>query len=121
MADFGRSDRNCQECSKVHYSIFGTDDCNDYDEISSDDDKDNGHNFQSYHSGLDNCSVLLVYLLGLSYHPTHDYTTRREDESRHLVWFTYRSDFEEIAPYGITSDAGYVFLVKISILCVMFI
>jgi len=27
--------------------------------------------------------------------------------STHLIWFTYRHDFREIAPYGYTSDAGW--------------
>lgn len=86
---------------------FGSDDEHDDDESISDTDD---HEYPPYHSGAvsftPNHSNPLLYVLGLSYHPTHDYTIRREDESRHLIWFTYRSEFEEIAPYGIKSDAG---------------
>eukprot|EP00562_Extubocellulus_spinifer_P002509 CAMPEP_0178478276 /NCGR_PEP_ID=MMETSP0696-20121128/4576_1 /TAXON_ID=265572 /ORGANISM="Extubocellulus spinifer, Strain CCMP396" /LENGTH=741 /DNA_ID=CAMNT_0020105639 /DNA_START=46 /DNA_END=2271 /DNA_ORIENTATION=+ len=46
------------------------------------------------------------YLLGRSYHPVHDFATRRDDESS-LLWMTYRRDFPIINPYGITSDAGW--------------
>jgi len=47
-----------------------------------------------------------TYLLGRSYHPILDYALCRNDESS-LFWFTYRCDFPEIKPYGITSDAGW--------------
>jgi len=46
------------------------------------------------------------HLLGKTYHTLHDYDARRSDESA-LFWFTYRCDFPCIAPYGITSDAGW--------------
>lgn len=46
------------------------------------------------------------YVLGKSYHPIHDYTERRSDESS-LFWFTYRCNFPSIQPYGMTSDAGW--------------
>jgi cysteine protease ATG4 len=45
-------------------------------------------------------------VLGKTYHPINDYSQRRDDESS-LFWFTYRCDFQEIAPYNITSDAGW--------------
>lgn len=47
-----------------------------------------------------------IHLLGRSYHPVKDYAPRRDFETS-LYWFTYRCDFPEIAPYGITSDAGW--------------
>lgn len=46
------------------------------------------------------------YVLGKTYHPDIDLRTKREDECT-LFWFTYRADFPEIKPYGITSDAGW--------------
>jgi len=50
--------------------------------------------------------VLMTYILGKIYHPVHGLHSRRDDESS-LFWFTYRCDFPEIAPYNITSDAGW--------------
>ena len=50
--------------------------------------------------------VLHTHILGKRYHPIHDYASRRDDETS-LFWFTYRSDFPEIKPYGIHSDAGW--------------
>jgi cysteine protease ATG4 len=47
-----------------------------------------------------------IHLAGKSYHPIHDYATRREDESN-LFWFTYRCDFPRLNPYNLTSDAGW--------------
>lgn len=47
-----------------------------------------------------------IHLLGKKYHPILDYSLRREDESS-LFWFSYRCDFPEIKPNGITSDAGW--------------
>jgi len=47
-----------------------------------------------------------TYILGKTYHPIHDYTVRRDDESM-LFWFTYRAEFNEIKPYAIRSDAGW--------------
>jgi cysteine protease ATG4 len=47
-----------------------------------------------------------INLLGKKYHPILDYTLRREDETN-LFWFSYRCDFTEIKPEGITSDAGW--------------
>jgi cysteine protease ATG4 len=49
---------------------------------------------------------LKTHVLGRTYHPINDYSPRRDDESS-LFWFTYRCDFPEIAPYNITSDAGW--------------
>lgn len=40
----------------------------------------------------------------------HVYKDRKEvydKTSSHLMWFTYRHDFRELAPYGYTSDAGW--------------
>ena len=48
----------------------------------------------------------LIHVLGKSYHPVNDYAERRTDECS-LLWFTYRCDFPEIAPYRITTDAGW--------------
>jgi cysteine protease ATG4 len=48
----------------------------------------------------------VIYLLGKSYDPIHDYAPRRTDESS-LFWFTYRINFPEIVPYRITTDAGW--------------
>jgi cysteine protease ATG4 len=47
-----------------------------------------------------------AYLLGRRYDYLGDVSLRRSDESS-LLWFTYRCDFPEIAPYGITTDAGW--------------
>ena len=47
-----------------------------------------------------------IFLLGKHYHPITDYKSRRMDETS-LFWFTYRSDFPEIRPYRITTDAGW--------------
>ena len=47
-----------------------------------------------------------TYILGKTYHPINDYHAKRDDEAN-LFWFTYRCDFLEIKPYGITSDAGW--------------
>jgi cysteine protease ATG4 len=47
-----------------------------------------------------------IYILGKAYHPIHDYSAKRTDEAT-LLWFTYRCDFPEIAPYRITTDAGW--------------
>lgn len=47
-----------------------------------------------------------IHVLGKTYHPFNDYSLRKADESS-LFWFTYRCDFPDIAPYGITSDAGW--------------
>ena len=47
-----------------------------------------------------------IHLLGKIYHPILDYSLRREDETN-LLWFSYRCDFPEIKPDGITSDAGW--------------
>jgi cysteine protease ATG4 len=47
-----------------------------------------------------------IHLLGKTYHPVHDYHVRKGYEAS-LFWFTYRCDFPEIAPYKITSDAGW--------------
>ncbi|GKY96191.1 hypothetical protein MPSEU_000579000 [Mayamaea pseudoterrestris] len=49
---------------------------------------------------------LLMHLLGKTYHPIRDFDVKRDDENS-LYWFTYRCDFPEIAPYAITSDAGW--------------
>jgi cysteine protease ATG4 len=47
-----------------------------------------------------------IFCLGKKFHPINDYHSKREYESN-LFWCTYRCDFEEIKPYGITSDAGW--------------
>jgi cysteine protease ATG4 len=47
-----------------------------------------------------------IYCLGKKFHPINDFHSKREYESS-LFWFTYRCDFQEIKPYGITSDAGW--------------
>ncbi len=48
----------------------------------------------------------IIHLLGKTYHPILDYSLRREDELN-LFWFSYRCDFPEIKPKGISSDAGW--------------
>ena len=48
----------------------------------------------------------MIYILGRTYDPVHDFSSRRGDESS-LFWMTYRRDFLGINPYGITSDAGW--------------
>jgi len=55
---------------------------------------------------LEDDNVSKTHVLGRTYHPVHDYARRRDDESS-LFWLTYRCDFPEIAPYNITSDAGW--------------
>lgn len=47
-----------------------------------------------------------IHILGKTYHPVLEYQLRKEFE-KSLFWFTYRCDFPEIAPYKITSDAGW--------------
>eukprot|EP00980_Cylindrotheca_fusiformis_P005594 scaffold1184_cov132-Cylindrotheca_fusiformis.AAC.15 len=47
-----------------------------------------------------------MYLLGRIFHPLYEHQLRRDFEAS-LYWFTYRWDFPEIKPYGITSDAGW--------------
>eukprot|EP00957_Ditylum_brightwellii_P205469 15344034-Ditylum_brightwellii.AAC.1 len=47
-----------------------------------------------------------VYMLGRRYIDMDDFLLKRQYESS-LFWFTYRKDFAEMAPYGITSDAGW--------------
>lgn len=47
-----------------------------------------------------------TYVLGKTYHPVTDFAPRRDDESS-LFWFTYRSDFPQLAPYSFTTDAGW--------------
>lgn len=47
-----------------------------------------------------------IYCLGKKFHPINDYHSKRDYESN-LFWCTYRCDFQEIKPYGITSDAGW--------------
>lgn len=65
-----------------------------------------GNNSESPQSNPSVESVSISFVLGKTYHPLHDYSIRRDDE-RSLFWFTYRCDFPEIAPYNITSDAGW--------------
>jgi cysteine protease ATG4 len=50
--------------------------------------------------------IPFVYLLGKTFHPVYGYQSRKEFEAS-LYWFSYRWDFPEIKPYGITSDAGW--------------
>ena len=53
----------------------------------------------------------MTYLLGKVYHPINHYADRRDYESS-MFWFTYRCDFPEIKPYGITSDAGWGCMIR---------
>lgn len=62
---------------------------------------------------VDEATLSKVCVLGKIYHPIHDFGSRRDDEST-LFWYTYRSDFPEIAPYGITSDAGWGCMLRAS-------
>jgi cysteine protease ATG4 len=50
--------------------------------------------------------IPFVFLVGKTLHPVHEYRIWKEYEAS-LFWFTYRYDFPEIKPYGITSDAGW--------------
>ena len=59
-----------------------------------------------HHLATNTHSAERALILGRSYHPMIDYNRRRDDESS-LFWFTYRSEFPEIVPYGITSDSGW--------------
>jgi cysteine protease ATG4 len=53
----------------------------------------------------------VTYILGKVYHPINHYNERRDFESS-LFWFTYRCDFPEIKPYGITTDAGWGCMIR---------
>jgi cysteine protease ATG4 len=57
-------------------------------------------------TAVDENNLPYIHILGKSYHPLHDYSARRDDESS-LFWFTYRCDFPPIQPYKITTDAGW--------------
>jgi len=59
------------------------------------------------------CKTCKTYILGKSYNPVLDFALCRSDESS-LFWFTYRCDFPEIKPYGITSDAGWGCMLRAS-------
>jgi cysteine protease ATG4 len=101
-----------------HEVSGGFDVCREY-EYEEEDEEDEGDQISSprhvpidsLHVSLgsnleDESSSLSTFVLGKSYHPIHDYAPRRDDESS-LFWFTYRCDFPEIAPYRITTDAGW--------------
>mmetsp|Transcript_43860 Transcript_43860/g.105824 ORF Transcript_43860/g.105824 Transcript_43860/m.105824 type:complete len:499 (-) Transcript_43860:1196-2692(-) len=47
-----------------------------------------------------------IYVVGKTFHPTLEFQLRKDFQAS-LYWFTYRSNFPEIRPYGITSDAGW--------------
>lgn len=47
-----------------------------------------------------------IYVVGKTFHPTLEFQLRKDFQAS-LYWFTYRSNFAEIKPYGITSDAGW--------------
>mmetsp|Transcript_553 Transcript_553/g.1029 ORF Transcript_553/g.1029 Transcript_553/m.1029 type:complete len:514 (-) Transcript_553:2441-3982(-) len=53
----------------------------------------------------------MTYLLGKTFHPINHYAEKRDYESS-MFWFTYRCDFPEIKPYGITSDAGWGCMIR---------
>jgi len=101
-------------CKEYGYKYEYTE---DYDEDADADFEENGEE-RSETSPLNSNSSKIAstqdpmhvdyrtYLLGRSYHPILDYALCRSDESS-LFWFTYRCDFPEIKPYGITSDAGW--------------
>eukprot|EP00522_Entomoneis_paludosa_P008169 CAMPEP_0172455564 /NCGR_PEP_ID=MMETSP1065-20121228/12129_1 /TAXON_ID=265537 /ORGANISM="Amphiprora paludosa, Strain CCMP125" /LENGTH=585 /DNA_ID=CAMNT_0013208029 /DNA_START=38 /DNA_END=1795 /DNA_ORIENTATION=+ len=92
------------------------DDCREYS-YTTDDQDDNDNSIHNIHNHMapslipaddaeSQALTMRAFVLGKSYHPVQDYNLRRTDESN-LFWFTYRCDFPEIAPYGITSDAGW--------------
>lgn len=88
--------------------VGGFDICREYSYDSGDEcdhDDDDGVDTSTSREKLAE-PLLRSYVLGKTYHPINDYASRRDDESS-LFWFTYRCDFHEIAPYAITSDAGW--------------
>lgn len=89
-------------------TVGGFDICKEYS--YSGDEDDNNYFFDPANEKVpaidDDEDVIMTNLLGRSYHPIRDFAQRRDDESS-LFWFTYRCDFPEIAPYNITSDAGW--------------
>jgi cysteine protease ATG4 len=103
--------------SPIHQreSVESYDICREYSYSGDDDDDDDNEiNKHYFNSGTNNTAApssdvtynVATYVLGKTYHPIHDYNSRRNDESS-LFWFTYRCDFPCIEPYGITSDAGW--------------
>lgn len=93
--------------------VGGFDICREYGYAGDEDDKDDAEpRLPGQVSALCRGAAvtkevdLKTYVLGKTYHPINDYHPRRDDESS-LFWFTYRCDFPEIAPYNITSDAGW--------------
>ena len=105
--------------------VGGFDTCPEYAYNDGDDDDDDASN-DLVNSGLslpmltDDSGLAggggahlphMTYLLGRTYHPIHHYNDRRDYESS-MFWFTYRCDFPEIKPYGITSDAGWGCMIR---------
>jgi cysteine protease ATG4 len=105
--------RELDGCVKIVQSPITKSSAGDYDicrEYNYSGDEDDNIYFQDQQSEMlaqfSNENILHTYVLGKTYHPINDYSVKREDESSFFL-FTYRCDFTEIAPYGITSDAGW--------------
>ena len=111
--DDGEEMKDMDGCVKIIQSPQsaaeeGFDVCREYS-YSSDEEEESSSYFQrqqTIQSSKSTDENVRINVLGRIYHPITDYAVRRDDE-RSLLWFTYRSDFPEIAPYGITSDAGW--------------
>ena len=97
--------------------VGGFDTCPEYAYSA---DEDNNHLIDSAmslpmltddHSQSHNIVQNMTYLLGRTYHPIHHYNERRDYESS-MFLFTYRCDFPEIKPYGITTDAGWGCMIR---------
>ena len=104
------------------YDFNKSDDSNDSDDDSDEKQKKLGREEISFLSKIaatigtttddsnyaknENDIAYSMHLLGKTYHPIIDYALRREDESK-LFWFSYRCDFVQMKPNGITSDAGW--------------
>jgi hypothetical protein len=97
----------------VHNLLLDEKDYSSGENDSTSDDDDHQQDFYTSHQYSGTLSLPpikhlnpMLYFLGRTYDPINDYTIIRDDDCKHLIWLTYRSEFEEIAPYGIKSDAG---------------
>ena len=90
--------------------VGGFDTCPEY-AYTADDDNEMVSSAPSLPMLTDDHGTHVTYLLGRTYHPINHYNERRDFESS-MFWFTYRCDFPEIKPYGITSDAGWGCMIR---------
>ena len=88
-----------EQARKQEYEYF-------YDEESENDEDSNAIYANVLTKNNERKKIPFIYMLGRRYHPVHDFDERKEYEVS-LFWWTYRYDFPEIKPYGITSDAGW--------------